>query len=126
MVLPSMKKFITLAFALLYILLPATAFAYNPLGDACGAGGSSSVCSASKNNPIVGPNGVLEKVTIVMASIAGVAAVIIIIVAGLMYVTSNGDTQKAEGARRAIIGALVGIVIILAAASIITFVVNKV
>lgn len=121
-----MKRLLVLAAALLYMLLPATAFAYNPLGDACGAGGSSSACGASASNPIAGPNGVLEKATIVFAAIAGVVAVIIIIYAGFQLVTAGGNAQKVESARNAIIGSLVGIVVILAAASIITFVVNKV
>lgn len=122
-----MRRLIILGAALLYMLLPAAAFAYNPLGDACGAGGSSSsACGASTNNPIAGPNGVLEKATLIFASISGIAAVIVIIVAGFMLVTAGGNSQKVEGARNAIIGALVGMVIILTAASIITFVVNKV
>lgn len=100
----------------------------NPLSCACqGSGSGASVCSADgSKDPIDGPDGVLKKVTLIIATIAGIAAVVIIIISGLRFVTANGDSQKIASARNAIIGALVGLVIIAAAASIITFVIGKI
>lgn len=100
----------------------------NPLNCACSAGGgaaNSSTCKADTSNPITGANGVLKKVSLVIAFIAGVAAVIIILIAGLMYVTAGGDPQKAATARSAIIGAVVGLIIVAASESIVIFVINK-
>lgn len=45
-------------------------------------------------------------------SVASVVAVIVIIAAGLIYITSDGDPQKTERARKAIIYASAGLVII--------------
>jgi len=113
--------------ALFFLFLPATAFAYNPLTQACtGAGNGSSACSGGTNDPVSGPNGVLKKITIIVATIAGIAAVIIIIISGLRFVMAGGDSQKIASARSAIIGALIGLVIIVLSASIITFVVSKI
>jgi hypothetical protein len=118
----------------LCLLVPATAFAagVDPTKAACGAqggaGAASAACDPGSNkgtDPITGPGGVLEKATIILAMIGGIAAVIIIIVAGLSMVTSDGDAGRVAGARRAIIGALVGLLLIATAASIVTFVVNK-
>lgn len=100
----------------------------NPLSCACGAGGgvaNTSTCKADTSDPITGPNGVIKKVSLVIAFIAGLAAVIIILIAGLMYVTAGGDAQKVSSARSAIIGAVVGLVIVAASESIVIFVVNK-
>lgn len=45
--------------------------------------------------------------------LAGVIAVIIIIVAGFMYVTSSGDAAKVVKAKNAIMYAVIGLIIII-------------
>lgn len=102
--------------------------ASNPLQCACSAGGgasSSPACNPGKGDPIAGPNGILKKASLVIAFIGGVTAVIIILLGGFMFVTANGDAQKVANARRAVLGAVIGIIIIAASESIIIFVVNK-
>lgn len=124
-----MKRLLVSLAALFCLLMPATALAYNPLSSACNAGqkaSASSACSVdAQNDPIGGTHGALKRVSLIIASIAGIAAVIIIIVAGFEYVTSAGDPQKAAGARSAIVGAAVGIFIIVAAESILLFVLSQ-
>lgn len=124
-----MKRVIAIATALLWLLMPATALAYNPLTDACGSGGGSAGSAActdlSGKDPITGPNGILTKASLILATIAGIAAVIIIMVSGFRYITANGDANKAASARNGIIGAAVGLVIIAAAESIVILVVRK-
>ena len=46
---------------------------------------------------------------------AGVIAVIVIIVAGYYYVTSNGNAQQVVRAKNAILGAVVGLIVVLLA-----------
>ncbi len=46
---------------------------------------------------------------------AGVVATIVIVVAGFLYVTSNGNAQQISRAKSAILAAIVGLVIILSA-----------
>jgi len=57
--------------------------------------------------------------TIVLAVGFGVA-LILLIVAGIKYITSGGDEEKAGSAKKAIINAVIGIVIVIAAVFIIT------
>ena len=125
-----MKRLVLLVITLLCLLVPASAFAaYNPLGNACKANPKASAstgCSANGADPISGPNGVLKKITLIIATLGGIAAVIVILVGGIQYVTSNGDSSKAASARSTIIGAAVGLIIIVSAASIITFVISKI
>ena len=66
------------------------------------------------------------KVEGVIAIIAGLAAVIMIIVGAFRFVTSSGDAQKAASARTTILSAVIGLVIIVLAQAILTFIVNKV
>lgn len=57
--------------------------------------------------------------------VAGVVAVIIIIIAGITYSTSVGDPGKTKKARDAIIYSLVGLIIITCAYGIMNFVVGR-
>jgi len=124
-----MKRLLVAVTALLCLLLPASVSAYSPLDSACGSGhgaAGSTTCSANKGtDPISGKNGILTRVSLVLASVAGVAAVIIIMLGGFRYITSGGDPQKAAGARNSVIGAAVGLAIIAGAEGIVLFVVSK-
>jgi heme/copper-type cytochrome/quinol oxidase subunit 2 len=126
-----MKRLIVLITTLLCLAVPASVYAYSPLTDACGAGGSNggagstSACTAKNADPISGKDGVLRKVSFMLAIFAGIAAVIVIIFSGFQYVTSDGDAQKAANARSGIIGAVIGLVIIAVAQTIVIFVVSK-
>ncbi|MDO8513619.1 MAG: hypothetical protein Q7S37_03895 [bacterium] len=54
--------------------------------------------------------------------IAGILATIFLIVAGIQYITAGGDATKATAARTAIVNAIIGIIIILIAFSITSWV----
>jgi hypothetical protein len=115
-------------FGLLAVPVTASA-AYQPLSGVCGVSGASASDTCKSTGTDVakrGPAAVIEKVTTVLAVIAGVAAVIVIIVSGLQFVLANGDASKAASARSTLIGAAVGLVIIAAAQSIIIFILSKV
>jgi hypothetical protein len=58
--------------------------------------------------------------------LAGALAVIAIIYSGLMYITSGGDTAKAENAKKNLIWAIIGVVVIALALVIVNTVVNVV
>lgn len=64
---------------------------------------------------------------ITLLSIAvGIVAVVMVIVAGLKFVTSGGDSNKVAGAKNAIIYAIIGLVIVATAQLIVHFVFNQV
>ncbi len=103
----------------------------DPLDCACtttthgsGGRGTSALCGGT-DQPIYGSGSVLEKATLILAIIGGIAAVVVIVVAGIMFVTANGNAQQIANARNAVIGAVVGLILMAAAASIVMFVVNK-
>jgi hypothetical protein len=127
-----MKRLI-LALATLGIIIagtsvPALAAPYNPFGNIdCTDAPNTAVCqdANSTDNPITGPKGVVMKVANILAILAGIAAVIVIVVAGFMYVTSAGDAKATGQAKNAIIFALVGVAVIVFARTIIAFVISK-
>jgi uncharacterized membrane protein len=57
--------------------------------------------------------------------LAGIIAVIMLIVSGLRFMTASGDPQSISSAKRGVIFALVGIVVVIISQSIVRFVVNK-
>lgn len=114
-------------FAVLGIAAPTYA-ATNPLEGACSntnAKATSSACQQSNGqNPLVGENGLITKASRLIAYIAGVAAVILIIIGGLMYVLSDGDANKVSTAKNTILYAAIGLVVVVLAQAIILFVIN--
>jgi len=86
-----------------------------------------------KNNPIcnsVGTTdnpvtGTIRNVSTLMALVGGVVAVIYVILGGFYFVTSNGDPQKAANGRTTLIYALIGLVIIIAAQTIVLYILGK-
>jgi hypothetical protein len=70
-------------------------------------------------------NSALELAVNLFSLVVGVVAVIMIIVGGLKYVTSNGDSSSISSAKNTIIYAVVGLVIVVLAQAIVRFTVNK-
>lgn len=106
------------------------ASAQDPLDQTCDtvdARTSSATCDArTTDNPLTGPNGLLEKITNIVAIVAGFAAVIMIMVGGFRYITANGDSQSATNARKTVLAAIIGLIIIVAARSLIVFVLRRI
>lgn len=57
---------------------------------------------------------------------AGILAVLALIVAAFVYVLSQGDSARVAQAKTAIIGAIVGLVIVIMSAGILNFVVDSI
>lgn len=68
---------------------------------------------------------VLKSVTNILLFLIGAISVIIIIVGGLRYVTSAGDSNAVNGAKNTILYAVVGLVVAAIAYAIVNFVVTK-
>lgn len=125
-----------LSLALVAVLLaaaPAPARAFDPFGASCnGSNKGSAACKADGSNPIAGPDGILLKVTNIIAYLAGAIAVIMIMVGAIRFITSGSDVSTGsrtdtdvEDARRTIASALVGLAVIVLAKVIITYVVRR-
>jgi hypothetical protein len=112
------------------LAVPATSQAAGVFSGACSdadAKGSAFCADANKtSNPISGKNGILYKVTRIISIIAAITAVIMMIVGGMMYITSGGDTGKADSARHTILYAAVGLVVVGVAQGIVALIVNTV
>jgi hypothetical protein len=101
--------------------------AYDPLGDACANAPSSTACLERANNGdrIAGNKGIIQTVTNIVGALAGIAAVVMIVVAGIMLSTAGGDQGKITRARSMILGAVIGVVIVVLAWGITTFIISR-
>ena len=70
--------------------------------------------------------GTLNTIINVVLSVLGIVAVVVIIVGGFTYMTSNGDATKITKAKNTILYGVIGLVIALLAFAIVNFVLKSV
>ena len=102
--------------------------ATNPFEGACSApgAGQSAACQAGTGDPLTGPSGAITKATQIISYLAGMAAIILLLIGSVMYGLSGGDPSKASSAKSTIFYALIGLVIVVIAQGIVLFVLNKI
>ncbi len=67
----------------------------------------------------------IKTVLYILSIVAGFAGVVMIVVSGFKYITSGGDAQAVSSAKRTLIYALVGLVIVALAQFIVRFVLSN-
>jgi len=89
--------------------------------------GDSSRCDGSRptEDATDDINFLARQVINVLTLIVGIISVIMIIIGGLRYITSGGDSNNVTGAKNTILYAIVGIVIVVAAQAIVSFILNR-
>lgn len=126
-----MKRFrlllATLGLCLLFVpAAPAAADdVFQEICDERGAS-QSAACEPGGGDALTGPNGLILRIARAVAVVAGLAAVIIMIIGGLMYASSAGDSNKASNAKNTIIYAAIGLVVIALAQTLITFIIGNI
>jgi hypothetical protein len=104
------------------------AAAYDPLDTVdCTRGSGSAVCTNRTGaDPLTGTDGVIIQATNILAWIGGVAAVIFMVVGGIKYITAAGAPADVQKAKETIIYAFVGLIAIVLARQVITYVLSRV
>lgn len=123
-----MKK-LTLVFAALatiigfgVILGAPAARAIDVWGNApCVTNSQDELCKASKNDRI---EPLFQKILSLLLYAIGAVAVIMIVVGGIKYTTSNGDSNSIQSAKNTILYSVIGLVVAILGQAIILFVVN--
>lgn len=133
---PKIKKFFTVLIISLMTFLPVIvpvggSLAYatsSSLSDLCSGitgsstGSSTTSCGSSSTSSTLGT--LAHTIVTTFTYIVGVISVIMLIVAAFKYVTSGGESSKVSSAKNTLIYALVGIVVVIAAQVIVSFVAN--
>jgi hypothetical protein len=78
---------------------------------------------SAKDN-LFAPNGVFSTIANTLIFLVGAIAVIFLIIGGLRYVISNGDSKNVTAAKDTILYAIVGIVVAVISFALVQFVIN--
>jgi hypothetical protein cdiviTM7_00647 len=106
-----MKKIVTITIALAFVMvggfLLSQAASAVGIYDACSTDPNNIVCANSSES--VDP--VIKTVIRYLLIISGIVSVVMVIIGGLKYSTSNGDSAKLSSAKNTILYAIIGVII---------------
>ncbi|MDQ5982868.1 MAG: hypothetical protein QG549_866 [Patescibacteria group bacterium] len=89
------------------------------------ADGAQSAKGIDQASDLFGPSGTFNTITNVLLFAVGAISVIMLIIGGIRYVVSGGDSTAVQSAKNTILYAVVGIVICLLAYAVIGFVIGS-
>lgn len=72
------------------------------------------------------PNAIIKLSLSIFSAIVGVISVVVIIIAGVKYITSSGDSSKVAQAKDTLLYAVIGLVVVMLAQVIVRLVIFKV
>jgi hypothetical protein len=102
-------------------LMPAPLVSANAIDDACAADPNSTICKNKDQE--IGP--IITTVINVLLFIVGIISVIMIIVGGIMYTTSAGDSGTVTKAKNTIMFAVIGLIVAFLAFAIVNWVIDQ-
>ena len=123
------EKLVPYLFITIFIVLAASMVI--PQGDAMAAftasmsDGANSAKGIDQASTLFGPTGTFQTITNVLLFVVGAISVIMLIIGGIRYVVSGGDSTAVQGAKNTILYAIVGIVICLLAYAVVSFVIGS-
>lgn len=77
-------------------------------------------------NPLFGNDGLLNKITLGIAMVAGFVAIIFMIIGGYKMILSNSDKQAFTNGRNTLIYAAIGLIVIVIARALVSFVITRI
>ncbi len=102
-------------------LVPTTAGAVNVFSDACADGSTDAICADTTGK---GLNTTIKTIINILLYILGAVAVIVIIIAGIMYIISVGDPNAVNKAKNTLLYAVIGLIVAIIAYAIVNFVIQ--
>lgn len=121
---------VSLAIAVVPIAMPVVAHAQTQPnieeGLCSGANLQVGNSDCDQGDPEGTVNNIIATVINIFSLVVGVVSVIMIIIGGLKYITSGGDSGNVSGAKNTILYAIVGLVIVALAQIIVRFVLTNV
>lgn len=96
--------------------------AFDPLASGCDADPSAAICQ----NDAAKPNQLIRDIISTLLFVLGVISVIMIIVGGIRYALSGGDSGQTKSAKDTILYAVIGLVVALLSYAIVNFVIFRI
>ena len=95
--------------------------------DTSGGLSSAAECAKSEDQPadLFADGGVFQDITDVLLFIIGAVSVVMLIIGGIRYTTSQGDKTAVEGAKNTILYSIIGIMVAILAYAAVNFVISS-
>lgn len=103
------------------ILVPTNSYAVNVIADQCAADPTAAICKDQNASPAK----LIATIVNVLLFIVGAIAVIMIIIGGITYAVSAGDSGQITKAKNTILYAVIGLIVAFLAFAIVNFVVLR-
>jgi cytochrome bd-type quinol oxidase subunit 2 len=122
-----MKKLVLLFITVITLLITSVdVMAQAEIGGCEGAAAESALCKDfnTTGNPLFGSDGILTRVANIFATLTGLISVFMVIIGGMRYINSAGDSAKTATAKNTIMYAAIGMGVALSAGGIVRFILN--
>jgi hypothetical protein len=96
--------------------------AINVFQDACSGQTNNTVCNATAKDDV---KTVIKNIINTLLYVLGAVAVIVIVIAGILYVISGGETANVTKAKNMLLYAIIGLVVAILAYAIVNFVIAR-
>jgi hypothetical protein len=106
------------------VVQPVSVHAQSTFNQGLQAGADSSKGADQQTN-LFGDNGVFKTITNVLLFVIGAISVIMLIIGGIRYVVSGGDSAAVTSAKNTILYAVVGIIVAILAYALVNFVIGS-
>jgi hypothetical protein len=105
------------------VVEPVTTYAQGAEGGL--AGGAESAKGDDQQENLFGDGGIFQTITNVMLFVIGAVSVIMLIIGGIRYVVSGGDSSAVTSAKNTILYAVIGIIVAILAYALVNFVISS-
>ena len=120
-----MKKITTLTTSITASVIVAASNLSSAFAVMSVQSGANSAKGADQTTDLFGASGTFSTITNVLLFIIGAIAVIMIVIGGLRYVISGGDSGQITAAKNTILYAIVGIIVAILAYAAVNFVIGS-
>lgn len=118
-----MRRFLRVILPILICGVFAVAMVANVSALTLQEGAKAAQCDGCPSD-LFGNTGVFRQVTNTILYIVGIIAVIMLIIGGIKYVVSGGDSKKVTDAKNTVLYAIIGLVVCFLAYAIVNFVIS--
>lgn len=120
-----MIRRILVSLGIMTLLIPvSTAGAIDVFKDCTGSNANTAVCKAGKGEQDAG-KGLIKNIINTLMLLLGAICTIMIVIGGLRYTTSNGDSNQVASAKNTILYAVIGLVVAILASLIVGFIIDQ-
>lgn len=119
-----MRKFLRIILPVLMCVFVMVATVANASALTLQEGAQAAQCDGCPSD-LFGDKGIFKQVTNTILYIVGIVAVVMLIVGGIKYLLSGGDSKKVTDAKNTVLYAIIGLVVCFLSFAIVNFVISS-